>query len=93
MKKNFGGTLSLNQISAVMISSSDKVSLYDFSKKKVYDGSDTLKIVGNDCITLEESAAAMLECLVDPGESINDKKYKDLHNLIKLYKLFKDIAR
>ena len=64
-----------------------------FSKKKLYDGSDTLKMIGNDCLTLESNASALLEHILNDGETFDHAKSKDIRHCALIYKLFADVAR
>lgn len=64
-----------------------------FSKKKHYDGSETLKMIGNDCKILENNIDTFLDVFVkERGDDWNSSKSLKLRQVLKLYQLFKDLA-
>lgn len=65
---------------------------YFVSKDKHYDGSKTLKMIGQDCKELEASIEKFVLNFLKPGESIDSKSAESLRHVITLYKLFADIA-
>ena len=68
--------------------------LYLFSKKKYYDGSSTLKIIGNDCKLLEENIDVFLDTFrdKDKGESWESPSMNKLKQVLLVYKQFRDLA-
>ena len=71
-----------------------RLDCYIKSKKKHYDGSESLKMIGNDCKLLEENIDVFLDVFVtDRGDSWeSEKSQKIRHNILQLYKAFKDLA-
>ena len=65
---------------------------YFASKDKHYDGSKTLKMIGQDCKELEMSIEKFVINFLRHGEDINAKSAESLRHIITLYKLFADIA-
>lgn len=71
-----------------------KIDFVLFSKKKSYDGSDTLKMIGNDCKLMEQNIDSFLDVFVqDREQSWQSQKASSLRHVLKLYQLFTDIAR
>ena len=68
---------------------------YCYSKKKHYDGSDTLKMIGNDCKLIEENIDVFLDSFIqkEKGESWESPSAIKLKQILNLYKLFADLAR
>jgi len=63
--------------------------------KKRYDGSDNLKMIGNDCKLLEENVDALLDTFIrsNQGETWNSESATKLRQILALYKAFADLAR
>ena len=57
------------------------------SKNKYYDGSATLKMIGEDCKQLEENIEKFVLTFLRDGENIGDKSCETLHHAITLYHL------
>ncbi|XP_066914971.1 uncharacterized protein [Clytia hemisphaerica] len=71
-----------------------QIESYQKSKKKSYDGSDTLKMIGNDCKLMEQNIDSFLDVFVqDREQSWQSQKASSLRHVLKLYQLFTDIAR
>ena len=70
-----------------------QVEHYFKSKKKHYDGSDTLKMTGVDCIRLEEQIEKFALFFVRPGQTLSDRSCVELRHLIELFQLVRDITR
>jgi len=68
---------------------------YHKSKKKCYDGSSTLKMIGNDCKLIELNIDVFLDNFIskDKGETWESSSASKLRQLLQLYKLFADLAR
>jgi len=68
---------------------------YHKSKKKCYDGSSTLKMIGNDCKMIESNIDVFLDTFIskDKGETWESPSSAKLRQLLQLYKLFADLAR
>ena len=65
-----------------------------FSKKKAYDGSETLKMVGNDCKILESNIDSFLDTFVtEKNDCWESEKSQKIRQILKLYKAFADLAR
>ena len=62
------------------------------SKKKSYDGSETLKMIGNDCKIMEENIDTFLFTFLKPGEVWESESCLKLRQVLDLYKRFKDLA-
>ena len=43
---------------------------FQFSKKKAYDGSETLKMIGNDCLLIEKNFDTMLGSFLKTSETV-----------------------
>ena len=67
--------------------------LSSFSKKKLYDGSDSLKMVGNDCLILEKNADALLSHLLGKNETFDSPSAIKLRGCLELYTRWADLAR
>ena len=64
-----------------------------YSKKKHYDGSETLKMIGNDCKILESNIDTFLnEFVGEVGDQWNSEKSLKLRQVLNLYKLFSDLS-
>ncbi|XP_066932109.1 uncharacterized protein [Clytia hemisphaerica] len=67
---------------------------YFKSKKKYYDGSETLRMIGNDCKLFEDNIDTFLNVFIaERNQSWNDESSERLRHVLKLYKRFKDLAR
>ncbi|XP_066930041.1 uncharacterized protein [Clytia hemisphaerica] len=64
---------------------------YFNSKKKFYDGSKSLKMIGNDCRLLEENIDAFLNR--QSGETLESPSARKLRQVLTLYKDFGELAR
>ena len=65
-----------------------------FSKKKAYDGSETLKMIGNDCKILENNIDSFLDVFVKKrNDSWKSEKSQKIRQVLQLYKSFADLAR
>jgi len=66
-----------------------------FSKKKYYDGSSNLKMIGNDCKLLELNIDVFLDSFLnkDKGETWQSPTATKLRQVLSLYQLFSDLAR
>nr|XP_047142024.1 uncharacterized protein LOC124816524 isoform X2 [Hydra vulgaris] len=62
------------------------------SKKKNYDGSETLKIIGNDCKLLELNIDTFLNSFLADGENWLDQSTLKLRQILDLYKRFASLA-
>ena len=65
---------------------------YFASKDKHYDGSKTLKMIGQDCKNMEALIDKFVINFLKNGEDINSKSAESLRHIITLYRLFADIA-
>ena len=70
-----------------------QVEQYLSSKKKSYDGSDTLKMTGVDCIRLEEQVEKFVEFFVPPGQTMSDVSCFGLRKLVELFTLTREITK
>ncbi|XP_066925516.1 uncharacterized protein [Clytia hemisphaerica] len=71
-----------------------QIESYHNSKNKSYDGSDTLKMIGNDCKLMEQNIDTFLNVFVEElNQSWNSNKTNSLRSILKLYNAFSDIAR
>ena len=66
---------------------------FSCSKGKCYDGSDKLKMIGNDCQIIEKNADAMIACLLKPGEDIQAPTADKLRRVLQLYEKWADLAK
>ena len=64
-----------------------------FSKDKRYDGSDTLKMIGNDCHLFEDNIEKFLVCFVKDNEEWSSLSCLKLRQVCCIYKAFGDLAR
>ena len=64
-----------------------------FSKKKYYDGSQTLKIIGNDCKLLENNIDTFISTFMETENDVLLEVNGKLRQSLKLYVDFKDLAR
>ena len=62
-------------------------------KEKSYDGSDTLKMTGVDCIRLEEQVEKFVEFFLRPGQTMSDVSCLGLRNLVELFTLTRKITK
>ena len=64
-------------------------------KGKNYDGSSSLKMIGNDCKLIELNMKKFLTTFIkaDSKEIWNSKSFEKLRQVNKLYRLFGDLAR
>jgi len=67
--------------------------VYHSSKKKHYDGSETLRMCGNDCKQIESQCDTMLNKFVRSHENWNGDSCLKLRQLLELYRNFADLAR
>uniref|UniRef100_A0A7M5WU97 Uncharacterized protein n=2 Tax=Clytia hemisphaerica TaxID=252671 RepID=A0A7M5WU97_9CNID len=70
-----------------------QIECYHKSKKKMYDGSDTLKMIGNDCKIFEMNIDKFLDVFIKKGEKKTSMTYYRLRKISQLYNKFRDIAR
>ena len=63
------------------------------SKKKSYDGSDTLKMTGVDCIRLEEQVEKFVEFFLRPGQAMSDVSCLGLRKLVEMFTLTREITK
>ena len=70
-----------------------QVEQYLSSKKKSYDGSDTLKMTGVDCIRLEEQVEKFVEFFLRPGQAMSDVSCLGLRKLVELLTLTREITK
>ena len=67
--------------------------LFYCSKKKHYDGSETLKMIGNDCKLTECNIDTFLDEFVKERNDLwNSEKSLKLRQVLSLYKSFGDLA-
>ena len=66
---------------------------FQFSKKKAYDGSETLKMIGNDCLLIEKNFDTMLGSFLKKSETVKSVSFLKIKQLIKLYEMWADLAR
>ncbi|XP_066917770.1 uncharacterized protein [Clytia hemisphaerica] len=70
-----------------------QIESYFKSKKKHYDGSEKLKMIGNDCKLLESNIDTFLnEFVEDKGDDWNSPRSRKLLQVLRLYKRFADLA-
>ncbi|XP_065659138.1 uncharacterized protein LOC136083609 [Hydra vulgaris] len=69
-----------------------QIEQYFKSKKKNYDGSETLKIIGNDCKLLESNIDTFLNSFLADGENWHDQSALKLRQILDLYKRFASLA-
>ena len=63
------------------------------SKNKHYDGSESLRMIGNDCKILEGNIDSFLDEFVKAeGDVWNSGRSNKLRQVLNLYKLFSDLA-
>ena len=65
---------------------------YHSSKNKLYDGSPTLKMIGEDCKQMEKNIEKFVSVFLSEGQDIKEKSCESLRKIVTLYKLFSDIA-
>ena len=58
---------------------------YFQSKKQSYDGSDTLRMTGVDCIRFEQQIEKFVLFFIRPGQSLSDRSCLELRELIELF--------
>ena len=68
------------------------VFLISFSKKKYYDGSSTLKMVGSDCKLFESNIDKFVRVFLKDGEDFHDNSFEKMRQVITLYHKFKELA-
>ncbi|XP_047139031.1 uncharacterized protein LOC124814958 [Hydra vulgaris] len=69
-----------------------QIEQYFKSKKKNYDGSETLKIIGNDCMLLESNIDTFLHSFLADGENWQDQSALKLRQILDLYRRFASLA-
>lgn len=69
-----------------------QVDQYFKSKKKTYDGSETLKMIGNDCKIMEDNIDTFLYQFLKPVEAWESESCLKLRQVLDFYKVFKDLA-
>lgn len=73
-----------------------QVEQYFKNKKKSYDGSDTLRMTGADCIKLEEQIEKFVQFFIRNGQSIDDQEDPsclELRHLVLLFQRAREISR
>ena len=64
------------------------------SKNKYYDGSESLKMIGNDCKLIEENIDVFLNVFVmDRQDSWESEKSQKIRHILELYKAFRDLTK
>ena len=63
-----------------------------FSKKKHYDGTTKLKMIGQDCKQFEVNIEKFVCCFLKDGESLDSKSFGKMRQVITLYRMFRDLA-
>ena len=63
------------------------------SKKKYYDGSSTLKMIGQDCKQFEMNIEKFVHFFLKENEGVNDKSFAKMRQTMTLYRLFRDLAQ
>ena len=66
---------------------------YYNAKSKYYDGSDTLKMIGEDCKQMERNIEKFISVFLRKEETINCSSAATLRRIITLYHMFADIAQ
>ena len=68
---------------------------YFKSKGKQYDGSATLKMIGNDCKLIELNIKKFLSVFIKSknGENWNSKSFLKMRQVYTLYELFADLTK
>ena len=66
---------------------------YFQSKQKYYDGSSTLKMIGQDCKEMEAQIDKILSKFLRENETIHDMSAESLRHISTIYKLFTDLAK
>jgi len=62
-------------------------------KKKNYDGSASLKMIGNDCKTIEDNIDTFLSTFIEDKNSTWEAEQSlKLRQILSLYKSFKDLG-
>jgi hypothetical protein len=64
-----------------------------FSKKKYYDGTTKLKLIGQDCKQFEINIEKFVSCFLKDGESVADRSFEKIRNFCTLYRMSKDTAK
>ena len=62
------------------------------SKKKHFDGNQKLKMIGDDCKKMEVQIDKFLSVFILEGDTIESKSCEYLKHVLRLYKMFQDIA-
>ena len=84
-------TVALRKIGCFYLSF--QLDCYMKSKKKYYDGSESLKMIGNDCKLLEDNIDVFLNVFVDDRQDTwESEKSQKLRHVLQLYKAFRDLA-
>ena len=66
---------------------------YFKSKGKQYDGSSTLRMIGNDCKLIELNIKKFLSVFIKAGENWSSMSFQKMRQVNTLYKLFSDLTR
>ena len=69
-----------------------KYSSFLESKKKHFDGNQKLKMIGDDCKKMEVQIDKFLSVFILEGDTIESKSCEYLKHVLRLYKMFQDIA-
>ena len=63
------------------------------SKKKYYDGSSTLKMIGRDCKQFESNIEKFVMIFLKEGENLEHKSFHEMRTVVTLYRMFRDLAQ
>ena len=63
------------------------------SKQKYYDGSSTLKMIGQDCKQFECNIEKFIQTFLKEGEDYHSESFAKMRQIVKLYRLFRDLSQ